>query len=117
MQASEPPFSKINSPPNPKLKTAKADSHPEAAVQPHWTDDDTDSNLMFRWDVTKKEEKGFEGDGYVLEMFFLKQRKGIFCPIIILNFEQKDVDNFVSFAQPTLDITNCIRNIFSQTQS
>jgi hypothetical protein len=54
-----------------------------------WTKDDIDYNLIFRWDIQQNEES----KEFYLELFFMKQRKGIFAPILIRNLKEDDLDS------------------------
>lgn len=64
-------------------------------------DADVDMNLCFRWDVHNTvDEEGYEIEGkYSAEVFLMLQRKGIFRPCIIKEFEEKDMDRFINYVQ------------------
>lgn len=53
---------------------------------------DIDMNLIFRWDIKKREESG----RYWAEIFMMGQRKGLFRPIVIDYIDEKDVDSFIT---------------------
>jgi len=59
---------------------------------------DIDLNLVYRWDVYQKED-----GGYRAEIFVILQRKGIYQPNIVRDFEQKDVDRFVKYLNKHYD--------------
>lgn len=56
-------------------------------------DSDLDYNHVFRWDVSEDEDTG-EVYAYV---YLMLQRKGIFMPCHIENFEQESVERFVNY--------------------
>jgi len=61
-------------------------------------DADIDMNLIFRWDLQKK------GDSdYYLEVFMIQQRKGIFTPIHIANFNEGNIPVFVELLKPHIE--------------
>jgi hypothetical protein len=62
-------------------------------------DADVDLNLVFRWDLKEKEESG----EYYLEIFQIKQRKGIFTPIHIACFDKKDIPLFQKYLKPHIE--------------
>ena len=62
-------------------------------------DADIDMNLVFRWDLNQIEET----KEYYLEIFQMKQRKGIFTPIHIELFEEKDIPLFLEYMKPHID--------------
>lgn len=57
---------------------------------------DIDMNLIYRWDVKKNED---EDDKYYAQIFIIMQRKGIYTPIMVKDFKQKDVAAFVALIQ------------------
>jgi len=57
---------------------------------------DVDMNLVFRWDLHQREES----KRYYLEIFMMHQRKGIFSPIHIAYFDEKDIPLFVEYLKP-----------------
>jgi len=57
---------------------------------------DVDMNLVFRWDLHQREES----KRYYLEIFMIHQRKGIFSPIHIAYFDEKDIPLFVEYLKP-----------------
>lgn len=71
---------------------------------------DVDMNLCFRWDLFKDcddDECEAESDDviekdkqYYLEIFIIKQRKGIFTPIHIDKFEEKDIPALIEYLEP-----------------
>jgi len=64
-------------------------------------DADVDMNLVFRWDVGKHPASDLSPrEGYYLQIFIMKQRKGIFTPIYIETIEDKDVPNLLLYLQP-----------------
>jgi hypothetical protein len=62
-------------------------------------DADVDMNLIFRWDLREREES----KRHYLELFMMNQRKGIFRPIYIALFDEKDIDLFVKYLQPHIE--------------
>lgn len=62
-------------------------------------DADVDKNLIFRWDLHKREES----KRYYLELFMINQRKGIFKPIYITFFDERDIDSFVKYLKPHIE--------------
>jgi len=58
-----------------------------------YADADIDMNLVFRWDIKKKEES----DDYEVEIFIIHQRKGLFTPITISYIGESDTETFVAF--------------------
>ena len=67
-------------------------------------DADIDMNLIFRWDVHKKDE----GGKFYMEVFMIHQQKGIYHPIRILHVEDKDVKTIIPFMQKHWDKLNSI---------
>jgi len=55
---------------------------------------DIDMNLIYRWDVHFSSANGNET--YWAQVFIIQQRNGIYTPVIIHLFEEKDVPDFVS---------------------
>lgn len=51
---------------------------------------DIDMNLIFRWDIHKREESG----RYYASIFMIHQRKGIFAPHLIEYIDEQDLDSF-----------------------
>ena len=62
-------------------------------------DADVDMNLVFRWDLIKRESS----DRYYLHVFQISQRKGIFRPILISYFDEKDIPLFVKYIKPHME--------------
>lgn len=59
---------------------------------------DDDLNHLFRYDICKQEdEEGEPVDGFVLKLYFILQRKGIFMPVHVKNIEEKDMPEIESF--------------------
>ncbi len=59
-------------------------------------DADIDMNLVFRWDVTRKEEE----EGYFMQVIIIAQRKGIYMPIQIEDVKDEDVEQIKEFMKP-----------------
>lgn len=63
-------------------------------------DEDINMNLIYRWDVYAKRD-GDEDDeskpiiGYRAQVTIIHQRRGIYNPCQIKNFEQSEVDAFI----------------------
>lgn len=55
-------------------------------------DADLDYNLVFRWDLRKRDNGGF-----YLEIFFMFQRKGIFKPVLIYSVKKENLPEIISF--------------------
>lgn len=62
-----------------------------------YEDADIDMNLLFRWDVYKDEDD--DKHWYRAQVIIIGQRKGKYVPCVINNFDQKDVERFVAYAQ------------------
>ena len=63
-------------------------------------DADIDMNLIFRWDVIEKRTSNDKPAGkYRAEIFMIRQRKGIFCPIQINDFNKEDEVNFTKLLE------------------
>lgn len=62
-------------------------------------DADIDYNLVFRWDVMKKEESG----RYYMQIIIIAQRKGIYMPIHIDYIDDKDADQIKEFMKPHME--------------
>jgi hypothetical protein len=62
-------------------------------------DADVDMNLVFRWDLQKREES----DRYSMQIFMMHQRKGIFSPIRISLFDEKDIPLFIKYIKPHIE--------------
>ncbi len=60
---------------------------------------DVDMNLVFRWDLTKREAS----DKYFMELFIMKQRKVIFVPIYISYFNESDIEYFIKYINPHME--------------
>lgn len=58
-------------------------------------DADLDYNLVFRWDLRKRDN----GEFY-LEIFFMLQRKGIFKPVWIDSVKEENLPEIISFLSP-----------------
>lgn len=64
-------------------------------------DADVDMNLVFRWDLKLKDDS--IDNGYYMEIFQMKQRKGIFTPIEVMNFTENDIDSFIKYITPHIE--------------
>ena len=64
-----------------------------------WEDQDCDLNLCFRWDVTSYDEESVSDKTYHVSVFIMLQRKGIFKPIHI---EQYDPEHDEPLIRPYL---------------
>jgi len=62
-------------------------------------DADVDMNLVFRWDLKEREES----KRHYLEIFQMKQRKGVFTPIYIAYFDEKDIPLFLEYLKPHIE--------------
>lgn len=62
-------------------------------------DADVDMNLVFRWDLHERENS----ERHYLELFMIQQRKGIFTPIFINYFDEKDVPLFLKYINPHIE--------------
>jgi hypothetical protein len=62
-------------------------------------DEDIDRNLIFRWDITKKEDCGI----YCMKVFIINQRIGIYRPISIDHLDDKDAPQIREFLKQHLD--------------
>lgn len=62
-------------------------------------DADVDMNLVFRWDLHEIEKS----KRYYLEIFQMKQRKGIFTPIHIACFDEADIPLFWKYLKPHIE--------------
>lgn len=64
-------------------------------------DAEPDSNLCFRWDLEKSED--FEDEPtpgtYVMQVFFIHQRKGIFAPHVIKGITEEDTPQILEFLE------------------
>lgn len=60
-----------------------------------FTDADIDMNFIYRWDVSEDEETGF----YYANVYMIHQRKGIYAPILIKYFDEKNVLAFVELLE------------------
>ena len=60
---------------------------------------DVDMNLIFRWDILKKEDS----DGLYMQVFVMHQRKGIFAPHYIENVSESDFENIKALLRPHFD--------------
>lgn len=86
-----------------------------------FSDADVDMNLCFRWDLASRDPNDNKNDSgihyseeemedikeqieehghYYLNLFLIQQRKGIFKPIYIVNFEEKDIPEFIKYLEP-----------------
>ena len=72
-----------------------------------WFDADVDYNHVFRWDVSVDED---DGNVYA-QVFVMLQRKGIFKPIYIENFEPESVDRFVDFIRMHEEVVKKLWNL------
>lgn len=72
-------------------------------------DADVDMKLCFRWDLSLRDPEDEEEyseevikkyNQYCLQIFMIKQRKGIFTPIHIDNFEEKDIPDLIEYLKP-----------------
>lgn len=59
-------------------------------------DADIDLNLVYRWDVYKRESS----EEYYMKIVMILQRKGIYMPIHIKSVENKDVEQILKFMKP-----------------
>jgi hypothetical protein len=57
---------------------------------------DIDLNLIFRWDLYRREE----GGNYWMQIIRISQRKGIYVPVRIDLVEEKDVPQIMEFLKP-----------------
>lgn len=62
-------------------------------------DADVDMNLIFRWDVKERDES----KRHYLELFMMNQRKGIFRPIYVALFDEKDVELLAKYLKPHIE--------------
>lgn len=62
-------------------------------------DADIDMNLVYRWDIKKFDHQ----EAYYMEIFIIRQRKGIYAPIRISRVLEEDVENVIKFLTPHLD--------------
>lgn len=62
-------------------------------------DADVDMNLVFRWDLKMREAS----ERYYMEIFQIKQRKGIFAPIYIKYFDEQDIPLFIKYITPHIE--------------
>lgn len=62
-------------------------------------DADVDMNLAYRWDIKEREEEGT----YYMEIFLIKQRKGIYSPQFIKIVDENDFELIQKYLQPHLD--------------
>lgn len=60
---------------------------------------DVDMNLVYRWDVKERcDEDTDEPLGhYYAEIFIIGQRKGLYLPQYVAQFDERDADRFVSY--------------------
>lgn len=56
-------------------------------------DTDLDYNHVFRWDVSEDEDTG----KIYAQVFLILQRKGIFMPCLIENFEEDCVERYINY--------------------
>ncbi len=61
-----------------------------ASFYNEYKDADVDMNLIFRWDVKRHDD-----DTYYMEIFIMRQRKGIFAPQVIEVVTEANVDQIV----------------------
>ncbi|AZB02404.1 hypothetical protein EG359_22360 (plasmid) [Chryseobacterium joostei] len=59
-----------------------------------------DLNFVFRWDLRENEEKK---EKYILEIFMVFQRRGVFSPHIIDNITVDDFEKIKEFLQPRFE--------------
>jgi hypothetical protein len=78
-----------------------------------WADADKDYNLLFRWDVTLRDEDKPE-KGYSFSAFYILQRKGIFMPITVDKITEEDVPTLMKFISGYWDIMKKIWQPISQ---
>ncbi len=66
---------------------------------------DIDMNLIYRWDIKirDKEDVVNGASKYYMELFIIKQRKGIYAPQFIHSISEKDFDKIKELLQPHLD--------------
>lgn len=62
-------------------------------------DADVDMNLIFRWDLGKRDNS----ERHYLQLFMINQRKGIFRPIYISLFDEKDIELFIKYLKPHIE--------------
>lgn len=62
-------------------------------------DADIDMNLVYRWDIKKFDKQ----EAYYMEIFMIRQRKGIYAPIRIHRIFEEDVEIAIKFLTPHLD--------------
>lgn len=75
-------------------------------------DSDIDMNLIFRWDIGKRDNS----NRYFCQIFMIHQRKGIFSPIYIDYMDESDVDSFVQLIKQHWDKLTSIWTPISQIQ-
>lgn len=55
-----------------------------------WGDADEDMNMVFRWDVSLKDDEK-PSNGYQMNVFYMLQRKGNFYPVTINYISEADL--------------------------
>jgi len=73
-------------------------------------DADIDMNLVYRWDITKREKS----ERYYMQVVIIAQRKGIYMPIHIDYVDEKDVPQIKEFMKPHFDKLLSIWNPLSK---
>ena len=69
-----------------------------------YQDADIEMNLIFRWDIKKRDDELSEKTGrYYAQVYIIAQRKGIFTPCYIKHINQEEADLFVSLAMKHWD--------------
>jgi len=66
---------------------------------------DIDMNLIYRWDIKTRDKEEIESGAskYYMELFIIKQRKGIYAPQFIHSISEKDFNKIKELLQPHLD--------------
>jgi hypothetical protein len=66
-----------------------------------WGESDLDYNLVFRWDIEKDvDNDGNELESFVLKVYYILQRKGLFVPVIVHGIKETDRDRIIDFLKP-----------------
>lgn len=60
-----------------------------------YEDADVDMNLVYRWDIIKKDNTNPKE--YYVEVFIIKQRKGIYSPNYIENINEEEAIRFKKY--------------------
>ena len=66
---------------------------------------DVDMNLIYRWDIKTRDKEEIENGAskYYMELFIIKQRKGIYAPQFIHSISENDFDKIKKLLQLHLD--------------